>query len=108
MMRTTLAKLVWGAALWAMMGIASAGDVLLIEKVEERMLRDLPANGLSMQEVERRFGTPDEKRPAVGDPPITRWIYDDYSVFFEHDRVIESVVHHEAVMREVEAQRSQP
>lgn len=92
----------------AMTSIAGAGDVLLIEKVEERMLRDLPANGLSMEEVERRFGAPEEKRPSVGDPPITRWTYEDYSVFFEHDLVIESVVHHDAVMREVEARQSRP
>ena len=84
---------------------AGSGDVLLIEKVRERMARELPANGLTMAEVEQRFGTPLERRNAVGDPPITRWIYPDYSVFFEHRLVIESVLHHEAVMREVRAER---
>lgn len=102
MKRATLGKLVWGTALIGMMSIALAGDVLLIEKVRERMQRDLPANGLSMSAVEERYGSPLEKRPAVGDPPITRWTYQDYSVFFEHDLVIESVVHHQAIMREVE------
>lgn len=102
MMRATLGKLVWGTALIGMMSIAVAGDVLLIEKVEQRMLRDLPANGLSMSQVEERYGSPRDKRPAVGEPPITRWTYQDYSVFFEHDLVIESVVHHEAIMRELE------
>lgn len=75
-----------------------AADVLLIEEVRERMLRDLPANGLTRQEVENRYGQPKEQRPAVGDPPITRWIYDDYSVYFEYDLVIESVLHHGAVL----------
>lgn len=103
MKRATLGKLVWGAALIGMMGIAVAGDVLLIEKVRERMLRDLPGNGLTMSQVEERYGSPNEKRPAVGEPPITRWIYDDYSVFFEYDLVIESVVRHEAILRELEA-----
>jgi hypothetical protein len=78
-------------------GLASA-DVLLIEEVRERMLRDLPVNGLTAAEVERRYGVPNERRAPVGDPPITRWIYDDYSVFFEYDIVIESVLHHGAVL----------
>lgn len=105
MMRETLGKLVWGAALSGMMGVALAGDVLLIEKVEERMLRDLPRNGLTKAQVEERYGPPDERRAPVGDPPITRWIYDDFNVFFEYELVIESVLHHDAIMREVEARR---
>ncbi len=106
MIGTTKGKLVWGVVLLGLIGTATA-DVLLIEKVRERMARSLPDNGLSMEQVEQRFGQPVERRAAVGDPPITRWIYDDYSVFFEHRLVIESVVHHEAVVREVEEQRSQ-
>lgn len=74
-------------------------DVLLIEEVRERMLRDLPDNGLTQADVERRYGTPNDRRSPVGDPPITRWVYDDYSVYFEHDLVIESVLHRGAVVR---------
>ena len=106
MIRTTKGKLVWGVVLLGLIGTAAA-DVLLIEKVRERMARSLPDNGLTMEQVEQRYGQPVERRPAVGDPPITRWVYEDYSVFFEHQLVIESVVHHEAVVREVEEQQSQ-
>ncbi len=74
------------------------GDVLLIEEVRERMLRDLPGNGLTTAEVERRWGPPGERRRPVGDPPITRWVYDDFSVYFEYELVIESVLHHGAVL----------
>lgn len=77
-----------------------SGDILLIEKVRERMSRDLPGNGLSMAEVERRFGSPAERRGPVGEPPISRWTYEDYSVYFEHELVIESVLHPETVVRE--------
>ncbi len=106
-MRNVLGKLVWGTALSGMMTIAVAGDVLLIEKVEERMLRDLPRNGLTTEQVESRFGTPEQRHAPVGDPPISRWVYDDFNVYFEYDLVIESVLHHDAIMREVEA-RSEP
>ncbi|MDT8449009.1 MAG: hypothetical protein RQ847_02440 [Wenzhouxiangellaceae bacterium] len=84
---------------------AAAADVLLIEEVRERMLRDLPSNGLTTAQVQQRYGTPNERRSPVGDPPISRWIYDDYSVYFEYDLVIESVLHHGAVLRQ--AQREQ-
>jgi hypothetical protein len=44
-----------------------------------------------MTEVEKHFGAPTEKHATVGQPPITRWDYAGFSVFFEHDRVIHSV-----------------
>ncbi len=51
-----------------------------------------PARGSTMSSVESRFGAPTTKRGAVGDPPITRWDYPQFSVFFEHDRVIHAVI----------------
>ncbi|MEW6648314.1 MAG: hypothetical protein AB1450_14025 [Pseudomonadota bacterium] len=53
---------------------------------------ELPVRGMSMQQVETRFGAPQEKLPAVGKPPITRWIYPDYIVYFESQYVIHSVL----------------
>ncbi len=106
MIKTAKGKLIWGVVFLGLIGSAAA-DVLLIEKVRERMARDLPDNGLTMERVKQRYGEPRERHAAVGDPPITRWVYDDYSVFFEYNLVIESVVHHDAVLREVERQHSQ-
>jgi hypothetical protein len=51
-----------------------------------------PARGMTMQKVEEKFGTPTERHAAVGTPPITRWDYQNFSVFFENDRVIHAVV----------------
>lgn len=85
--------------LLALAAVPVQADVLLIEEVRERMSRDMPSNGLSAREVEQRYGAPNERRAPVGDPPITRWVYDDYSVYFEYDVVIESVLHHGAVVR---------
>jgi hypothetical protein len=42
--------------------------------------------------VERKFGAPVTRHPTVGAPPITRWDYPSFSVFFEGDRVIHAVV----------------
>ncbi len=53
-----------------------------------------PTRGMAMANVEQRFGPPAYKSPWVGDPPITRWAYDQFTVYFENDRVIRAVVHH--------------
>jgi len=53
-----------------------------------------PKSGLSMDQVSSKFGSPNEQKPAVGNPPITRWVYDAYTVYFENDRVIHSVMNY--------------
>jgi len=52
-----------------------------------------PKSGLSMEQVASKFGDPNQRVAAVGAPPISRWIYDTYTVYFENDRVIHSVMH---------------
>jgi len=51
-----------------------------------------PARGATMAQVEARFGMPVRKYAAVGDPPITRWDYPGFSVFFEHNLTLHSVM----------------
>ena len=51
-----------------------------------------PTRGMTMDEVSAQFGDPQEKKPPVGDPPITRWVYEKFTVHFEHNYVIHSVV----------------
>ncbi|HTX24962.1 MAG TPA: hypothetical protein VMD03_09920 [Steroidobacteraceae bacterium] len=51
-----------------------------------------PKRGMHMTQVERQFGAPTTKHAAVGRPPITRWDYPAFSVFFERDIVIHTVV----------------
>lgn len=50
-----------------------------------------PARGASMATVSARFGEPASKHPTVGNPPITRWDYAGFSVFFEGNLVIHAV-----------------
>lgn len=54
----------------------------------------LPRNGTTQEQVESRFGAPQERRAAVGDPPISSWVYEDYVIYFEHDRVLHTVRKH--------------
>jgi hypothetical protein len=53
---------------------------------------DCPGRGMTMKTVEAKFGAPQERHEAVGVPPISRWDYPTFSVFFEHEYVIHSVV----------------
>ncbi len=53
----------------------------------------IPVKGMTMQQVEEQFGHPNQKLPAIGDPPISRWIYDRYTVYFERQYVIHTVAH---------------
>lgn len=55
---------------------------------------EVPTNGMTQARVESRFGAPQERRSAVGDPPISSWVYEDYVVYFEHDRVLRTVLKH--------------
>ena len=51
-----------------------------------------PARGMTMDQVATKFGAPVTKVPAVGQPPISRWQYPGFVVYFEHEHVIHSVV----------------
>lgn len=53
-----------------------------------------PVQGMTMTSVEQKFGQPQQKSAPVGEPPITKWTYPDFVVFFEHNLVIHSVVPH--------------
>jgi hypothetical protein len=51
-----------------------------------------PVRGMTMEAVVARFGEPRQRLPAVGEPPIARWVYDRYTVYFEYDRTLHAVV----------------
>ena len=52
----------------------------------------IPARGASKAQVESQYGEPDTRHAPVGIPPISTWDYDHYTVYFEHDKVIHSVL----------------
>jgi hypothetical protein len=53
---------------------------------------DRPNRGSSMATVESRYGAPSNRHAAIGSPPISRWDYPRFSVYFEHDRVLHTVL----------------
>ena len=53
---------------------------------------EIPPRGMTMTNVEEHFGEPESKNEPIGDPPITVWQYSNYTVYFEHQHVIHTVV----------------
>jgi len=85
------------AALLGLAGAASA-DVLLVDRVQHENQSAMPARGMSMAQVEARFGAPAERLDARGGqkrqwPTINRWVYPGFVVYFEKNRVIDAVAH---------------
>jgi hypothetical protein len=77
-------------------GAAVAETLVVNDQVQVRNSgAERPARGSTMHAVEQRFGQPAQRHATVGgapsQPPITRWDYPNFSVFFERDRVIHAV-----------------
>ena len=51
-----------------------------------------PKRGNTMSAVQSRFGEPVTRHAAVGQPPIARWDYAQFAVYFENDRVQHAVI----------------
>ena len=78
-------------ALLLSLGSAGHADTLIIEGLDQAGAGSRPSRGMSMDNVQAKWGQPRMKRNAVGDPPITRWEYDGFVVYFEYSNVIHSV-----------------
>ena len=51
-----------------------------------------PARGMTMEQVVKNFGLPEQEHIPVGQPPITRWVYPQFTVYFEQQYVIQAVL----------------
>lgn len=72
----------------------AAADTLQMDGTENAARFDAPGKptrGMTEASVESAYGRPNSKQPAVGDPPISRWEYNEFVVFFEYDKVIHAV-----------------
>lgn len=71
-------------------------DTLLIERVEAAKNLPMPSRGLSMRDIEARYGAPSERLDPRGGqkpqwPVIHRWVYPAFTVYFEKDKVVNVV-----------------
>lgn len=95
-MNRTLCCVVVASALFALSGVASA-DTLLVKRVHQEANANLPTRGMTMAQVQAKFGAPSSKLDPRGGqrrawPTINRWEYQAFTVYFEHGHVIDAVM----------------
>lgn len=83
----------------ACVGTPAWADTLLIDRAQMGRPIAQPARGMSMAQVEKRFGAPMQRlEPRGGQkadwPLIRRWVYANYTVYFERTHVIDIVLNH--------------
>jgi hypothetical protein len=85
-------------SLLAALGLTGAAhaETLLVERVKQEPVAAMPARGLSMSEVQSRYGAPQSKlEPRGGQkrqwPTINRWVYPAFTVYFEKRKVVDVV-----------------
>lgn len=61
------------------------------EQAKDQAPVDMPTKGMSKERVKALFGSPLEEIPAKGQPPISRWKYQEFTVYFDSDIVIHCV-----------------
>ncbi len=71
-------------------GMANA-DTLNMDGAGSAFSDGRQMRGMTAARVESEYGSPVAVTPAVGDPPIMRWEYQNFVVYFEYDRVIHAV-----------------
>jgi len=82
-------------ALLAASATASA-ETLLVDRVHQENTAAMPTRGMTMAQVEARFGAPSERLDPRGGqkrqwPTINRWTYPAFTVYFEKSRVVDAV-----------------
>jgi len=88
-----IARWLAGIAL-GLVAVAAAADELKIPVGSQASAGPLPPHGMLMPRVRAAWGEPALVHDSVGQPPITRWDYPQFSVYFEHDHVVHAVAHH--------------
>ena len=79
------------AALLLALGSLASADTVKVDGATARTDDGRPSRGMTQASVESKYGSPASVKAPVGEPPIARWEYADFVVFFEYDRVIHAV-----------------
>ena len=87
----TRLRIVSAVALLVAFGSLANAETVTMDGAIARSDDGRPSRGMSQTSVESTYGSPTSKKAAVGEPPISRWEYANFVVFFEYDKVIHAV-----------------
>jgi len=77
----------------------SFADVLTIgvgQQAADKQAMSRPYKGMERQDVLSSYGNPLRQTSAIGEPPISNWEFSEFTVYFEYNHVIHSVLHDDA------------
>jgi len=89
--------LLTATAMTAALAMSSATQADTLEVSVSKQAPELqnisrPHNGMDKADVERVFGSPFAMSGPVGEPTISSWSYDKFTVYFEGNTVLHSVL----------------
>ncbi len=88
-------RLLGATLLAASVSIAQADTIkIFVSEQAQNTQIQTPVHGQHMETVRQNYGSPQQMKGPVGNPPISVWSYDQFTVYFERDKVIRTVVHH--------------
>lgn len=78
----------------ALLGGAAQAELIKIPVGQQQSAasQSLPHKGETSATVKAHFGEPAKWTKAIGEPPISRWDYPGFAVYFEHDHVVHAVL----------------
>ena len=81
------------SCLFSTVGYSETIKIGLSEQAEDNKNINRPKVGMSMEAVKAYFGNPTAVSGPTGKPAIYQWKYADFTVYFEGEYVIHSVLH---------------
>lgn len=88
-------KVIWLGALSLLLSATwTQADQVRVPVGEQSQASSIarPLAGMKKPDVEEKFGEPLERTGPVGEPPISSWEYRDFTVYFEYNTVLHTVV----------------
>ena len=89
--------------LWALLPLSMTAAPVLAEVLRiplgqqsgAQQSMEKPTLGMTQASVLEQYGEPVQRYAPVGEPPISRWQYQDFTVYFESNIVMHSVIRHQ-------------
>ncbi|MFD2228599.1 hypothetical protein [Alkalimarinus sediminis] len=91
--RSIIATSLLAACLLSPLSHSETIRIGLSQQAEENKNINRPQVGMSMESVKSYFGAPPSMSGPTGKPAIYKWKYADFTVYFEGEYVIHSVLH---------------
>ena len=70
---------------------ATAETVAIPGHTTSDQVQVMPVRGVKMDSVLAEFGEPIQRYDAIGEPPISEWVYGGFRVYFEYEIVLHSI-----------------